>query len=114
MSFNNKAAWLPQKGAVLQVGSAEAYEPGPGEVLVRNRAVAMNPVDSKMQDEGYFIDQYPAILGTDVAGEVAAVGRDVTHVKVGQRVLAHVTAIQTRKPANGTLLISSDFAEPYN
>jgi len=33
--------------------------------------------------------KYPAILGSDLAGQVVEVGRSVTHLKVGDRVVGH-------------------------
>ena len=102
MSIVNKAAWLPEKGARLKVDSADAYEPGPGELLVKNKAVAMNPVDYKVQDYGAFVESWPTILGCDLAGEVAAVGEGVSNFKVGQRVLAHPLGLETKKAANAS------------
>jgi len=37
---------------------------------------------------------YPAILGTDVAGEVVAVGAGVTRFRVGDRVLGHAAGLE--------------------
>ncbi len=102
MSIVNKAAWLPEKGARLSIDSAEAYEPGAGEILVKNKAVAMNPIDFKVQDYGAFVESWPTILGCDLAGVIAAVGKDVGDFKVGQRVLAHPLALETKKPANAS------------
>ena len=88
----NEAAWLVARNDRLQVREAPYPEPGAGEVVVRNHAVAVNPVD--------WIVPYlaglpmfpwikrPFILGSDLAGEVVAVGGGVTEVKVGDRVLA--------------------------
>lgn len=39
---------------------------------------------------GIFLQKYPNVLGTDVAGEVYEVGEGVTHVKKGDRVLGSV------------------------
>lgn len=100
MSIVNKAAWLPEKGARLKVDSADAYEPGSGELLIKNKAVAMNPVDYKVQDYGAFIESWPTILGCDLAGEVVAVGDGVNDFNVGQRVLAHPLSLATKKTAN--------------
>ena len=102
MSTSNEAAWLPEKGARLKIMATEQYMPKAGEILVRNKSVAINPVDWKMQDSGYFISSYPVILGTDIAGEVAAAGEGVTRFQTGQRVLAHVIGIETRKPSDGS------------
>ena len=43
--LKNMAAWLLAKHQPLQVGDAPFVEPAAGEILVRNRAVAINPVD---------------------------------------------------------------------
>src|SRR5580658_129773 len=41
----NEAAWLVAKHDLLQVGEAPYPEPAAGEIVVRNHAVAVNPVD---------------------------------------------------------------------
>ncbi len=58
------------------------------EVLVRVRACAMNHLDLWLR-QGYPGRQIPLprIVGSDIAGEVAAVGALVTKVKRGDRVL---------------------------
>ena len=86
----NKAAWLDEKGAPFRVGDAPMPSPGPNEITIRNRAVAINPLDWHMQDWGVFITQWPAILGCDVAGEVWELGSEVTRFKKGDRVIALV------------------------
>jgi len=61
-------------------------EPGPGEVLLKVRACALNHLDLWVRDgiPAYKI-KTPHILGCDLAGEVAAVGPGVEHAKVGDR-----------------------------
>jgi hypothetical protein len=50
-------------------------------------ATALNPADWKIQKYGpFFIENYPAILGTDSAGVVEAVGEGVTAFKKGDKV----------------------------
>lgn len=89
MASDNAAAWLDAKGAPLRVGPAPApAAPGPGELVVRSRCVAVNPLDWHMADWGVFVQQFPAVLGCDVAGEVHLVGPDVTRFKPGDRVIA--------------------------
>ena len=49
----------------------------------------MNPVDWKIQKHGWFVNEYPAVLGTDIAGEVVELGEGVSEsglVGVGDRV----------------------------
>jgi NADPH:quinone reductase-like Zn-dependent oxidoreductase len=54
---------------VLRLEEAERPEPGEGEVLIKVRAAAVNPVDWKYR-RGLVETQLPAVLGTDVAGTV--------------------------------------------
>jgi NADPH:quinone reductase-like Zn-dependent oxidoreductase len=82
----NKAAWLVKAGSPLEVADAPMPTPGPGEIVVKNAAIAINPLDTHMQDVGVFVQQWPAIIGCDVAGEVYKVGADVTRFKKGDRV----------------------------
>jgi hypothetical protein len=52
----------PNLAAVLETAKARATirilpipEPGPDEILVRNHAVATNPVDWKIQDDAFYV-----------------------------------------------------------
>jgi len=73
--------------SVLTLGEVPAPEPGPGQVLVRNHAVGVNPVDtylrSNTDNRG---PKLPYTPGSDAAGVVEAVGSGVTAVKAGDRV----------------------------
>ena len=62
-------------------------EPGPGQVLVRVHATSVNPVDTKIRQQGgsYGL-QPPVILGYDVSGVVEAVGDDVEDLVAGDAV----------------------------
>lgn len=84
-----KAVFFHEHGGpeVLQYGDLPTPEPGPGEVLVRLRAAALNRLDIWVRNgwPGLRLT-YPHILGADGAGEVAAVGAGVTQWQVGQRV----------------------------
>lgn len=74
---------------VLELREVPRPEPRPGEVLVRVHAAALNPKDSFVR-KGRFRAlsgrRFPKYVGCDFAGEVAAVGRGVTHVAAGARV----------------------------
>lgn len=62
---------------------------GVGQIVIRNKAIAVNPVDWKVQDYGgFFVKQWPMVLGTDVAGEVTEVGEGVEGFEVGDRIAA--------------------------
>jgi len=54
---------------VLHVEDVERPEPGDGEVLMRVRAAAVNPIDWKYR-RGLYPKQLPAVLGSDVSGTV--------------------------------------------
>ena len=85
---NNQAAWLDGAGSKLRVADAPMPKAAPDTVIIRNKAIAVNPVDWKIQDKGYFVQKWPMILGTDVAGEIVELGENVTHLKQGDRVAA--------------------------
>jgi NADPH:quinone reductase-like Zn-dependent oxidoreductase len=59
----NLAAVLPAAGSNLVIQERAIPSPGPDEVLIRNRAIAVNPIDWKRQALGLYITSYPTILG---------------------------------------------------
>ncbi|MFK3739566.1 zinc-dependent alcohol dehydrogenase family protein [Massilia sp. TN1-12] len=67
-------------------------QPGPGEVLVRLRAAALNYIDLAVATERFPGARFPMIPVSDGAGEVVALGpdvEDVEDVRVGMRVVPH-------------------------
>lgn len=60
--------------------------PGLRDLLVHVRAVAVNPVDCKVRAPKEIVETSPRILGWDAAGEVVAVGDEVTLFRPGDRV----------------------------
>ncbi|KAK7438604.1 hypothetical protein VKT23_017938 [Stygiomarasmius scandens] len=58
-----------------------------GELIVKVQAAGLNPIDWKIQSYGLFYEEYPAITGSDVAGDVEQVGEGVVGFKKGDRVL---------------------------
>ena len=60
-------------------------EPGPRDLRVRIQAVAVNPVDLKVQ-AGLASDAEPKLLGWDAAGVVEATGAGVTRFRCGDGV----------------------------
>ncbi|GLU35143.1 zinc-binding alcohol dehydrogenase family protein [Trinickia caryophylli] len=57
--------------------------PGPRDLLVKIRAIAVNPVDTKVRRSP---TASPRVLGWDAVGRVEAVGRDVTRFAPGDDV----------------------------
>ncbi len=66
-------------------------EPGPGQVLIKHTAIGLNFIDV-YQRSGLYPLPLPAILGSEAAGVIEAVGPDVTDLKAGDRV-AYATAL---------------------
>ncbi|KAH0019744.1 oxidoreductase, partial [Aureobasidium melanogenum] len=96
--MSNSAAWLTApKARPFEIKSASAYTPEKHEVLVKNRAVAINPVDGSLQAFAWWPMEYPTILGQDVAGEVIVVGSSVTRFKKGDRVVGHALGMATKR-----------------
>ncbi|MBB2963094.1 zinc-binding alcohol dehydrogenase family protein [Methylobacterium sp. R2-1] len=60
--------------------------PGPRDLLVRVRAVSVNPVDTKVRRRANPPEGQPQVLGYDAAGIVEAVGGEATRFKVGDAV----------------------------
>src|SRR5256712_13506123 len=79
--------------SVLKLEEVPPPPPGPNQVLVRNHAVGVNPVDtylrSNTDNRG---PKRPYTPGSDTAGVVEAVGNGVTSVKPGDRVYVGGTA----------------------
>jgi NADPH:quinone reductase-like Zn-dependent oxidoreductase len=85
-----KAIVFRQHGGpeVLQFTDVPDPEPRPNEVLVRVRACALNHLDLWVRGGLPNVPiPLPHIPGSDVAGEVAKIGSEVTTVRVGQKVV---------------------------
>lgn len=85
-----KAVLLRSHGGLEQVavGQVDVPHPGPGEVLVRTRAAALNHLDLFVVGglPGIHL-QMPHVLGADGAGVVEEVGAGVKRLVAGQRVM---------------------------
>jgi len=84
-----KAYELQKMGSTDQWVQVERPEPkpGPGQALVRIRAVSLNYRDLLILRRGYGLTSARSIIPvSDGAGEVVAVGAGVTRVKPGDRV----------------------------
>lgn len=70
---------------VMQLAEVAIGEPGPGEVRIKHHAIGINFIDIYHRT-GLYAQPLPLVLGTEGAGVVDAVGADVTHLAVGDRV----------------------------
>ncbi len=78
--------FAPGEPEVMRLEDVEDLRPGDGQVLVRIRAVGVNPVETYIRSGRYPLPPMPYTPGTDAAGIVAGVGRDVGDIEVGDRV----------------------------
>lgn len=98
MNTHQHAVLIRAYGGAEAVEVAEVTTPeaAPGEVLVRVNAAGVNGLDWKVR-EGYVRDsfplQLPAVLGLELAGVVEAVGANVAHLRVGDRVMGPLGAL---------------------
>ncbi|KAF9732564.1 hypothetical protein PMIN03_006448 [Paraphaeosphaeria minitans] len=85
----HRVAFIHGKGEATKIGERSLGKLKPDEIAIKVAATAINPVDWKLRDYGLFIVpgwEYPAVLGSDGSGTVAAVGDDVSSFSVGERV----------------------------
>ncbi len=70
---------VPENGGpeVLSYVEKSQPSPGPGEVLIKSEAIGVNFIDTYFRS-GSYPRELPFVLGTEVAGTVAAVGDGVT------------------------------------
>ena len=62
---------------VLQLEDVTLPAPGPGQLLIRNRAIGLNFIDTYFRTGLYPAPQMPFTPGNESAGDVLAVGEDV-------------------------------------
>ncbi|KAI1323081.1 zinc-binding oxidoreductase CipB [Xylariaceae sp. FL0255] len=110
MPHQNRAAIIPKSGSYpLVVQDAPYTKPEPSEIVVRNKALALNPIDYILQKHGSFVlgsKVFPLVSGTDIAGEVVEVGDDVTRFKPGDRVTAFTSTFVNDNAHHGFQLYS--------
>ena len=102
-----KAIILKEQGDVSNLILAELPIPSPAalEVLVKVKAVAINPADTyirKFESLDYvFNGERPRIMGWDVAGVVTEIGVGVSEFKVGDEVFGTINYPRLDRPGHG-------------
>jgi NADPH:quinone reductase-like Zn-dependent oxidoreductase len=84
-----RAAIFHENGGpeVLRIEDVPTPQPGPGEVLVRVKAAAMNHLDLWVRRGLPIETTMPHVGGSDVAGVIADVGDGVDRARIGERVV---------------------------
>lgn len=84
----HKAVFLDKHGGpdVFERREHDPGPPGPGELRIRHTAIGLNFIDI-YQRTGLYPVSLPAILGSEAAGVIDAIGPDVTGFKAGDRVV---------------------------
>lgn len=72
---------------VLSAVEFTPADPAAHEIQVENRAIGINYIDTYIRSGLYPPPALPAGLGTEAAGVISKVGRDVKHLKAGDRVV---------------------------
>ena len=81
----------PAEGMTLE--DVPDPSPGPAQVLVRAKAIGVNPVETYIRAGTYAkLPTLPYTPGTDAAGVIESAGSDVRSVKKGDRVYVHGVA----------------------
>lgn len=78
---------------VMELTPTSRPAPGPNDVLIRTRAVGLNPVDAMQRNGGFkALDPYtfPKVAGNELSGTVEHVGKSVTRFAEGDKVIARV------------------------
>ena len=74
----------------LEVGEINEPRPNSNEVVVKVKAISLNPVDLKKMKGGFKlitnIKKFPKVVGCDFSGEIIEIGKDVGAFKVGDNV----------------------------
>jgi NADPH:quinone reductase-like Zn-dependent oxidoreductase len=97
---SNRSAIIDSVNAPIRIVSTEIPTPGANDIIVRNHAVAVNTIDPAQQT-GFQVKKWPIVPGHDLAGEVHAIGPNVTRFKPGDRVIGHSWQFFTNDPADG-------------
>jgi len=76
---------------VLKLENVTDPVPGPGQVLLRVKAIGVNPVETYIRAGKYGPRQFPFTPGSDCAGTIERVGDAVSHWKLGDRAYTAAT-----------------------
>lgn len=78
---------------VLKAVEFKPADPAENEVQVENKAIGINYIDTYIRSGLYPPPALPSGLGTEAAGVVSKVGKSVSHIKAGDRVVYAQSAL---------------------
>jgi NADPH:quinone reductase-like Zn-dependent oxidoreductase len=102
-----KAAYIEALGDAQSIRYAELPDPvaGPGQVVVRVEAVAVNSVDTLVRSGRWRTElTLPLAVGRDLVGTVASVGPEVSDLAAGERVWTNSAGYGGRPGATAELV----------
>lgn len=76
-----------EKAGSLKAVSLSRSAPSAEEVLIRTKAIALNPLDWKQRAFGVMVQSWPKVLGLEGAGIIESVGGQVKSFKPGDEVM---------------------------
>lgn len=86
MSKTSLQYQVDKRGGSFTEASVPHPTPGPNEICIRTKAVALNPLDWKNRAFGVTVQSWPAVLGIDAAGVIDSVGESVEDFKTGDEI----------------------------
>jgi NADPH:quinone reductase-like Zn-dependent oxidoreductase len=101
--MSNRAAFVEEVKGQIVVRDADISEPEEKEVLIKVHACAIQPADAKVAKLAMVAVDYPAVLGSPVAGVVEKLGPGVTKVAVGDRIVCGTKIFVAKKSKYGGL-----------
>lgn len=111
-----RAAYIEQTGPIenIRVGDLPSPQPAQGQVLVRVKAVALNPIDLYLRAGTVAMPlPMPYVIGTDVAGVVESLGPGAGRFRPGDRVWGSNQGLLGRQGAASELAaIDEDWLYP--
>ncbi|KAJ7505083.1 chaperonin 10-like protein [Mycena galericulata] len=106
-----KALVIKEQNAPFTLENWPIPIPGPSQILIKVKAIALNPVDWKQQKYGLFIEKYPVVLGWDIAGDVEELGDAVQGYSKGDRVFVSTSSRKHSQTMSGQIPPNIDYAQ---
>ncbi|KAF8975900.1 GroES-like protein [Cyathus striatus] len=86
MSTQQYALFLEGLEGSFTLKKTEIYKPGSGELLVKIKSAALNPLDWKLRKYDLGFGSFPVIAGFDISGDVEELGDSVQGFSKGDKV----------------------------